>query len=108
MAGGRIEEAIAAYRDAINIREDFAEAHANLGVALGMRRRIEESIEAFGQAIALRSDFPEAHDGLGIVLRAGRSGRGGGCVTSPGDSAAPGFRGGSFQSGPGVAGLGPD
>jgi tetratricopeptide (TPR) repeat protein len=63
----KYKEAIEAYRQAIRIKPDYAEAHYNLGCAydnLGMHK---EAIEAYKQAIRIKPNFAEVHDSLGLV-----------------------------------------
>jgi predicted TPR repeat methyltransferase len=51
---GRLEEAIASYGRAIELRPDFFEALANMGNLLQRMRRRSEAIEAYRRALALR------------------------------------------------------
>src|SRR5947207_1507019 len=50
---GRVEEAIAEYREAIRLDNDYALAHLNLGRALGSQGRLNEAIASFKEAIRL-------------------------------------------------------
>jgi len=59
-AQGRYAEAISHYDSALRVREDLAEAHYNLGLALMRTGRIEESVPQFQRAIRL-----EDHDRRG-------------------------------------------
>lgn len=61
-------KAEAAYRRAIEIRPDLAEAWFNLGVALGKQRKHTEAEVAHRRAIELRPDYPEAWLRLGVAL----------------------------------------
>ena len=65
---GRLGEAIAAYRQAISIKPDFAEAYSNLGNALNDQGKLGEAMAAYRQAISIRPDFPEAHSNLLFCL----------------------------------------
>ena len=65
---GKLEEAIAAYRQAIRIKPDFAEAYSNLGNSLNDQGKVDEAIAAYRQAISIRPDFPEAHSNLLFCL----------------------------------------
>src|SRR5262249_35734033 len=67
---GKLEEAIAAYRQAIRIKPDFAEAYSNLGNSLSDQGKVDEAIAAYRQAIGIRPDFPEAHSNLLFCLNA--------------------------------------
>ena len=64
----RHEDAIAQYRCAASLRENFPEAHVNLGNSLKAMRRYEEAADAYRAAIALRPEYAEAHSNLGLVL----------------------------------------
>jgi len=64
---GRFQEAIEAYKQAVRIRPDYAEAHLGLGSAYFYSGRYPEAIEAYEQALRIRPDYAEAHDGLGCV-----------------------------------------
>jgi predicted O-linked N-acetylglucosamine transferase (SPINDLY family) len=66
---GRLNEAIAAYRQAIGIKPDYAEAYSNLGNALKDQGKLEEAIAAYRQAIGIKPDYAEAHFNLGNALR---------------------------------------
>jgi predicted O-linked N-acetylglucosamine transferase (SPINDLY family) len=65
---GLIDEAIAAYRQAIALDPNYAEAHSDLGNALSDKRQFEEAVAAYRRAIALQSDLPEVHNNLGNAL----------------------------------------
>ena len=66
---GKLDEAIAAYRQAIGIKPDFAEAHSNLGNALRDQGKLDEAIAACRQAIGIKPDYAEAHYNLGNALQ---------------------------------------
>jgi tetratricopeptide (TPR) repeat protein len=70
---GRLNAAIAAYRQAIALRPEFSEALCSLGIALKQSGRVNEAIAAYRRAIAVAPDFSEAHFNLGIVLDLVRS-----------------------------------
>ena len=54
---GQLDEAIAAYRQAIALKPNYAEAHSNLGNALKAKGQLDDAIAAYRQAIALRPDY---------------------------------------------------
>jgi serine/threonine protein kinase/Tfp pilus assembly protein PilF len=66
---GRPDEAIAAYREAIRLKKDFAEAHNNLGIALKGKGRLDEAIDEYREAIRLKKDYALAHNNLGNALK---------------------------------------
>ena len=65
---GRLDEAVAAYREALEINPNFALAHNNLGIALAAQRKTSEAVEQYEEALRLVPDYPEAHNNLGKAL----------------------------------------
>ncbi len=55
-----MEEKIEAYKQAIRINPDDADAHFNLGNAYGSSGMYKEEIEAYKQAIRIDPDFAYA------------------------------------------------
>jgi tetratricopeptide (TPR) repeat protein len=68
---GRVNEALALYREAIQMRPGFEGAHLNLGAVLNQTGHVAEAIDEFKQAIQLKPDDPSACNDLGAVLGAG-------------------------------------
>jgi predicted O-linked N-acetylglucosamine transferase (SPINDLY family) len=66
---GRIPEAIDAYRHAIALKGDYAEAHNNLGNALRENGEPRAALESCAQAIELRPGYAEAYNNLGNALK---------------------------------------
>jgi tetratricopeptide (TPR) repeat protein len=58
----------AAYRKAIALKPDLAEAHHGLGNALREQRKLAPAEAAYRKAIALKPDYAQAHSNFGIVL----------------------------------------
>jgi CHAT domain-containing protein/tetratricopeptide (TPR) repeat protein/predicted Ser/Thr protein kinase len=69
MKEGRSEEAVAAYRMAIRLQPDFAEAHLNLGLALQAKEDLAGAVAAYREAIRLQPDYAFAYNNLGEALR---------------------------------------
>ena len=66
---GRLEGAIAEYREAVRLRPEYAEAHFNLGCALERTPGgLAGAIAAYREAVRLKPDFAEAHNNLGNAL----------------------------------------
>lgn len=65
---GRPDEAIALYRQILESRPDFSEAHNNLGNALGRVGLTQEAVSSYREAIRHRPHYPEAQNNLGIAL----------------------------------------
>jgi tetratricopeptide (TPR) repeat protein len=67
---GKQDEAIASWRAAIRLKPDDAQAHYNLGLALGASGDLKGAIAAYRAAIRLRPDYADAHWFLGLDLAA--------------------------------------
>jgi tetratricopeptide (TPR) repeat protein len=65
---GQFDAAIAAYKEAIRIKKDYAEAHYNLGNALHEKGRLDEAIAEYKEAIRTKKDYAGAHCNLGYTL----------------------------------------
>jgi len=65
---GNLEEAIAAYRRAIELNPDHSWSHHNLGEALAKLGQLEEAIAAYHRAIELNPDFSWSYHHLGDAL----------------------------------------
>ena len=70
LALGRLEEAEAQARAALQLKPDLAEAHGNLGVVLRRLGRNEEAEASYRAALALRPDFLDALRNYGNLLTA--------------------------------------
>jgi protein O-mannosyl-transferase len=71
---GRLEEAIAQYREALRIDPDLAGPCCNLGNAFLQEGRPEEAIAQYREALRIDPAFVEAHNNLGLALfRQGRT-----------------------------------
>jgi len=65
---GKINEAIVAYRKAIELRPDYAQAHNALGTALRSQGNVVEAVAAYRGALELAPDHAEARKNLAITL----------------------------------------
>jgi serine/threonine-protein kinase len=68
MSQHRYREAEVAYREAIRLKPDWAEAHSNLGAALYRQQRYSQAEAACRKALDLRPDCPEAFTNLSNAL----------------------------------------
>ena len=62
---GMIDKAIKAYKRAISLRPDYADAYNNMGVVLKQKGKHDEAIKLHKKAISLRPDYAEAYNNLG-------------------------------------------
>jgi len=67
---GRIDEAIAEYRQALRARPDAASVHNALGTALQARGAPEDALRAFADAVRLDPQSTDAHYNWGTALLA--------------------------------------
>ncbi len=65
---GRVEEAIAAYRQALSVRPDDAETLNNIGNVLYARGEAAEAIDSYQKAIRLDPNHADAHNNLANCL----------------------------------------
>jgi len=77
---GKVEEAGAAYEEAVALMPDYAEAQANLGLVLMLSGDLDGAVFRQLEAIRLDPDLAEAHYNLGNVYS--RQGRYGEAATS--------------------------
>jgi superkiller protein 3 len=64
----RLDEAIAAFRQAIRLRPNYADAHSALGMALVKQQKPSEAVIALREAIRLDPGDASAHLALGEAL----------------------------------------
>jgi tetratricopeptide (TPR) repeat protein len=70
---GKLDEAIAQYRKALELQPDLAPAHVSLGTALARSGQLDSAIAQYEKALEINPDFAEAHNNLGNALvRRGR------------------------------------
>ncbi len=65
---GRLDEAIANFRQAIELQPTLAEAHNNLGNALQNQGQADVAIKHLREALRLKPDYPDALNNLGLML----------------------------------------
>lgn len=65
---GDITGALLAFRRAIRLRPDYAEAFFNLGVTYDKRRQTADAERSYRSALLRRPIYPEAHFNLGMIL----------------------------------------
>jgi len=64
----RSDEAIDVWRQAIKLKEDYPEAHYNIGVALLQGGLPEPAAEAFRECLKYAPNDANAHNNLGLAL----------------------------------------
>jgi tetratricopeptide (TPR) repeat protein len=66
---GKLDEAIACYRWAVQLKPDFAEVHNNLGVTLKDQGKLDEAVACYRRVVQLRPNDVEPHNNLGVALK---------------------------------------
>ena len=66
---GMLDKAINAYKKALSLKPDYADAYNNMSVALKDQGNLDEAIEVCNKAILLNPDFTEAYNNLGNALK---------------------------------------
>ncbi len=71
---GQLQDAIAQYQAALQLKPDYAEAYNNLGLVLIEQGRVQEGVKHLEDALRIWPDCPQAHFNLGnaILLLAGK------------------------------------
>jgi protein O-GlcNAc transferase len=64
---GKVEEAVAEFRRALELNPTLAESHYNLGILLGHKGLLAEAKTEFQRAIQLRPGFALAYYNLGVI-----------------------------------------
>ena len=67
-AHGRPDEAMARYREALEILPNLGEAHVNLGIALAMRGQLDDAMAHFRKGLENLPNNAEAHYNFGLAL----------------------------------------
>ncbi len=67
-AEGRVDEAIAHYKRAIDIEPGYAPAYNNMGTALKAKGDLDAAVSTYERALAVMSHYPDAHYNLANAL----------------------------------------
>jgi protein O-mannosyl-transferase len=65
---GQLDEAMACYHKALELKPNDAYTHNNLGVSLGRKGRFDEAIVCYRKALEFMPNYSIAHINLGAVL----------------------------------------
>ena len=68
LRNGKLQEAAECYQEALAIRPQLANAHANLGYIFSMQGKISETIACYQKALAANPDFAIVYVNLGSIL----------------------------------------
>ncbi|MDX2242203.1 MAG: FkbM family methyltransferase [Leptolyngbyaceae cyanobacterium bins.302] len=66
---GKVQEAIAALQQALQLQPNYPEAQSNLGALLAVEGRVEEAIDCYHSVLRWQADLPEVHNNLGLLLQ---------------------------------------
>ncbi len=65
---GSVDEAIAHFQKALEIKRVYPEAHENLGSALLQKNNVDEAISQFQEVLQIKPGYPKAYNNLGNAL----------------------------------------
>ncbi len=65
----KLDDAVGHFKEALQLKPDFAEAYCNLGLALTGQGRLDEASAACNTALRLNPQLADAHNNLGNALR---------------------------------------
>ena len=69
---GKLPEAIASYKEALEGNPELAEAHSNLGLIYNQQHHYEQAVSEFQKALAINPKDAITYNGIGAALRAQR------------------------------------
>ena len=61
---GKLNEAIEAYKKAIQMNPKYAEAYYNIGIVFKDKGKLDNAIDAFKKSISIKPDYFEAFSNL--------------------------------------------
>ena len=65
---GRIDEALVAYKKAIDLDKVYSDPLSNIAVAYSMKGDIDKAIESLKSALVICPNYPEAYNNIGSLL----------------------------------------
>jgi tetratricopeptide (TPR) repeat protein len=68
-AQGKLDDAITAYRQALDLDPKYTQAHISLGNALLQQRQLDDAIAAYRQALDIDPKYAPVHNNLGLALQ---------------------------------------
>ena len=66
---GKLDQAVFAFRKALYIKPDCAEAYNNMGNALQDQGKLDDATEAYNKALSIKPNFADAYNNMGNVLK---------------------------------------
>lgn len=67
---GKLNDAISAYKDALEVNSSLAEAHSNLGLIYNQQHNYAQALAEFRKALAINPKDAITYNGIGAALRA--------------------------------------
>ena len=67
-AQGKLDEAKQAYKKAISLNPNYAEAYSNMGNILKDKGKLEEAIKLYNKCISINPDYAKAYNNLGSAF----------------------------------------
>ncbi len=67
---GKLNDAISAYKEALEVNANLAEAHSNLGLIFNQQHNYAQALSEFRKALAINPKDAITYNGIGAALRA--------------------------------------
>ena len=65
----QLDTALDAYKQAVKVKPDYAEAYYNMGVTQKIIGNLQAAIESYEQAIKINPDYADAYNNMGLALQ---------------------------------------
>jgi tetratricopeptide (TPR) repeat protein len=66
---GKLEEAIEAYKKALAIKPDYADAYYNMGNTLKQQGKLADAVDAYRKALFIKPDYTDAYYNMGVTFK---------------------------------------
>ena len=66
---GRLDDAIEAYKNAVAVKPDYADAYNNMGNVLKRQGKLKDAIEAYKKALLIQPNYVEVMNNMGNAFK---------------------------------------